>query len=284
MNRKIKVFFRKGGLLLVPPLLFLILFRVDVRERLEVLYVHPKEPEDVRSVECSSVAPVVYKRVPCLAKLDAKKKKQIFINLILPAVLIENYRVKKLRERLLKIKQRLDSGSLTEEEKAFLEDLCRRYKATTIEELLYKIDVIPAGLVIAQAALESGWGSSRFFCKANNVFGEWSFSKKSAGIKAKESEVYLKKFDTLLDAVDSYFYNLNVGWAYEGFRLARLRDKNSLSLIEHLVHYSILGKEYVKRLKKLIVANNLTSYDECELDKSYIKRTYRIVFRFKGLF
>ncbi|EDP73852.1 glucosaminidase domain-containing protein, partial [Hydrogenivirga sp. 128-5-R1-1] len=125
----------------------------------------------------------------------------------------------------------------------------------------------------AQAAIESGWGTSRFFVEANNIFGMWSFNKKnSLKIKAKKSNVYLKKYPDILASIEDYYYSINVSWAYKNFRYVRLTTKDSLKLANHLEKYSILRKTYVKRIKTIIQHNNLTYYDSCRLHPDYIGR------------
>ena len=275
---------RKGKIALVVLVFTLggvfaaLCLKVERHKRLKLIVKAPSTFSEVERVDCNSVKPVIYRRVPCLAKLPAKKRKRIFIDILLPSILVKNYRIELLRERIAKLKKKLDSGKrLSEEEQRFLKELSRKYRATTVEELLYKIAPIPAGLAIAQAAIESGWGSSRFFCEANNLFGEWSFSKR--GVKAKKAEVYLKKFSSILEAVDSYYYNLNTGWAYEGFRLARKRKPESLHLVKYLEKYSILGEEYIGRLEKIIRENHLDSYDHCRIDPRYIDTEWHLSFR-----
>ncbi len=267
----------KKALFLLLALVFvgvLLCLKVERRERLKLLYRSPSDYNGILPVRCDSVVPVIYRRIPCLAPVPVAKRKRLFIWMVLPAVLVENHRISRLRERLMEIKDRMEDGSLSEEDEAFLRRLCLKYRARTIDELLYKVAPVPPGLAIAQAAIETGWGTSRFFCQANNLFGEWSFSGK--GIKAKESSARLKVFPDILASVRSYFYNLNAGWAYEGFRMARARNPSSLALVKHLEKYSILGKEYVRRLERVIKGNRLDEYDSCKIDSDYILSDYHL--------
>ncbi len=257
----------------------LICLRVEVRKELRVRYITPSSPSSILRVSCEAVPAVVYTRVPCLRGLPSGVRKRLFVDLLLPEVLIQNFRIMKLRRRLLKLKGEMERGNVSEEDMRWLKAMCRRFKASSVEELLYKVDVIPPGLAIAQAAIETGWGTSRFFCEANNLFGEWDFSKtKEGAVKAKGGRAYLKRFKSVLDSVESYFYNLNAGWAYEGFRLARMRDKSSLTLAKHLERYSVLGREYIDRLERLIELEGLDRYDRCKIDSSYIERSFSVSF------
>ena len=259
--------------------LFLFLFRIEVEESVEPIYVTPASASHISAVECDAVVPVVYTRPLCLSGFPKEKRKRLFISMLLPSIMLENFKISQLRKKLLRIRERMQEGEVTDKDMAFLRDLCRRYRASSVDELLYKIDEIPAGLVLAQAALESGWGASRFFCEGINIFGEWDFSGKR-GIKARGSDARLKRFSSILDAVDSYFYNINAGWAYESFRIARRKYKGSLELAEYLEMYSVLRREYIRRLERLIESEKLYEYDRCRLDESYIHKHYRIVPRF----
>ncbi len=255
--------------------LFFSVFFIEVDRNIKIKLIRAEKYDQIKGIKCSGVIPYVYTKVPSLSGLSIKKRKEFFIYIVLPSVLIENFKMKNLRNKLFKLKRKMESGSLSEEEMEFLKKLCKKYKAYTVDDLLFKIDTIPVGLALAQAALESGWGTSRFFSEANNVFGRWLFGK-GLGLRARDSDVRLKRFPSILDSVSDYFYNLNAGWAYESFRVARSYTKSSLHLAEYLEKYSILGKEYVARLKRLIKENNLDAYDECKIDSDYISCSFSI--------
>jgi len=149
--------------------------------------------------------------------------------------------------------------------------MLNKYKANSLGELLTKVNTHPPSLILAQAAIESGWGTSRFFVIANNVFGMWTFNKNQPlKIKAKNSNVYLKVYKDILQSVDDYYYSINVSWAYSKFRLVRLKTSDPLKLSNYLDKYSILRDRYVKRVKRIIKENNLTKFDTCKLNPSFI--------------
>ncbi|WP_144436863.1 glucosaminidase domain-containing protein [Thermosulfidibacter takaii] len=245
--------------------------RVEKSAYVKLRFVSPRGPGDILEQRCSSVIPIIYRKIPCLKPLPVMERKRTFINLLLPAVLVKNFEIERTREHVKELMIKAKEGTLEKVDKFWLKELIKKYKARSYEDLLVRLDIVPPGLVIAQAAIESGWGSSRFFCEANNIFGEWDFSLNSTGVKAKDSDVYLKKFDNLLEAVDSYYYNINTGWAYEEFRKARTKSKNSLVLAKYLHRYSQLGPEYVERLIKVIKSNRLDLYDSCSIDDNYIE-------------
>jgi Bax protein len=228
------------------------------KKELTVIYKKIKSIDEIVPINCSSVIPVVYENTVSLKDLPVDKRKKKFIDFILPSILIANYKIEKLRKKLLDIKNKIEySQNLTKKEK----------------ELLRKINTHKPSLIIAQAAIESGWGTSRFFVQANNIFGIWTFDKKRASkIKAKKSNVYLKEYSNILESIEDYYYSINVSWAYKSFRYVRLQTKDSLKLVKHLENYSTLREYYVKRIEKIIKYNNLTYYDNCRLDKSYLGR------------
>ena len=131
-------------------------------------------------------------------------------------------------------------------------------------------DVYPVNLelLLAQAALESGWGTSRFYKQANNIFGVWSYSENEPRIKASEARdgkpIFVKKYDTLPESFASYFKTLARG-PYKTFRSKRTQTNDVFQLITHLQLYSELREEYVSRLESLIRFNNLEQYDSYTL-------------------
>jgi Bax protein len=232
----------------------------------EIIYREAVSVEDILNEEfnCNAVAPVVYKRLPSLRNLPVETRKEVFIRALLPSILIAEKKIKKERERVLEILDKFKKEKIiTKKDLSFLNMVLKKYKTTSTEELLARMNVNPPSVVLAQAAIESGWGTSRFFEEGNNVFGIWTF--KGNGIQAASSEARLRKYDTLLEAVEDYLYNLNVGWAYKRYRITRMSTSNPILLINYLDNYSILGKEYVRRLNKVIKTNNLERYDACSL-------------------
>ncbi|WP_457623868.1 glucosaminidase domain-containing protein [Persephonella sp.] len=242
-------------------------------ERVKPIYISLTTPYGIPPVEnCDMVNPYVYTKVVSLKSLPVKERKKRFISLILPSILIENFKIEQNRKVVLKIKEKIENNQeLLPVEEKFLYDLFEEYRVENIGDLLKRLNTSPVSIILAQAAIESGWGTSRFFVEANNVFGVWTFKKDgNYKIKAKNSNAYLKVYNNILEAVDDYYYSINVGWAYENFRLVRLQTDDPLLLTNHLEKYSILRKVYVQRLKSIIVANNLQKYDNCNLNPDFI--------------
>ena len=196
-------------------------------------------------------------------KLTLKEKKQRFIENILPAVRDVKAH---LDAEYARAKRLADIDTLTTEEAAWLQQKMEQYNVNGLPCLLRRMHTHPVSLVIAQAALETGWGSSRFFNEANNVFGIWSYHDDEPRIPASSTRagnaVYVKKFDTLSDGIRGYFSMISGGYAYSAFRQARMRTDNPFELLRYLRHYSELRDEYVARLYYVMKANKLYRYDD----------------------
>ena len=204
---------------------------------------------------------------------DIKKQKRAFINIMLPLIQNENRKILVLRRKILKIFAD-PFYMLNMKDLLFLAKVAREYKIDNItnkEEFLKKIDTIPPSLALAQAAIESAWGKSRFARVANNIYGHWEYSNR--GLKPKSSYEHIKIkysikiFPSIEDSIKAYMLNLNRNRAYRLFREKRYqfrREKKIFTGIEAaktLKNYSQLKEEYVKRLITLIKANDLLKYD-----------------------
>ncbi|MEO2067892.1 MAG: glucosaminidase domain-containing protein [Desulfurobacteriaceae bacterium] len=220
--------------------------------------------EDIIPIDCENVLPVIYSHVKSLKELTPKDRKKKFVDVLLPEILIANEEIRKERNFLLSI---LKKEILSEVEKEKLEYLKDKYRTDDMAELLRRVNTISPSLILAQGAIESGWGTSRFFTEGNNVFGMYAFRPSNKKLKAKEKDVYLKVYDDILDSVRDYIYNLNVGWAYEEFRREREKGSNIDNLIKALTFYSTQRESYVRLLENVIKSNRFTAYDNCTLSK-----------------
>jgi len=186
--------------------------------------------------------------------------------------------LKKTIAAITKVKKRLDAQyemvyalsqkeNLTAKEKATLEKLKKSYNVKGIPCLLKRLHTHPVSIVIAQAALETGWGSSRFYREANNIFGIWSFNKNeprmAAGVKREGVRtIYVKKYKNLEASIEGYYRMMAKGRAYKTFRDVRLHTDNPFEIIPFLDHYSELRHEYVKRLYFVIKSNKFYELDD----------------------
>ena len=221
-------------------------------------------------------------------QLPVPQKKEIFYRFMLPLIVHANDMVMARRARLQEMQEQLDSGrQLSAADLDFLRQaavLLRITNADTaasmgddseqlqkiIDEALYKLDVIPAGLVLGQAAYESGYGTSRFAAEGNALFGQWTYGGKGLVPEQQRKSLgdhRIAAFDWPFDSVRGYYINLSSHPAYEDFRRLRAELKaagkplSSLALADGLIRYSERGQEYVDTLKGMIRVNNLDIAD-----------------------
>lgn len=233
---------------------------------LAITYKPIHTPDDIEALTPPLIKPVAYTRVSTLATLEVSTKKQKFFDMILPAVLISKQRLEVKRERLADIEA---MATPDEESAAWLQQQLKRYKAKDINQLKVKLADHPTSIILAQAALETGWGTSRFFLEGNNIFGVWSFNPKEPRMRASQTRegkpIYVKRYGSLIEAVDDYFVTIARGGPYREFRKARIQTSNPLELIQHLNYYSEIGDEYVSRLRSLINRNKMARFDSYQL-------------------
>ena len=220
------------------------------------------------------VKPIYFTRLP--KDLDTiksvKNKKETFLQILLPLIVAENEKIKEDREFLLKILKQNEST----ENKKWLNKKYKAYKVSdkNINELIKKIDIIPTSIALAQAAKESGWGTSRFALEGNAIYGQWTWT--GDGIepleKTKDQSHKILKFPLLRASVKAYITNLNTHRGYKGFRTKRanLREQNKkllgLELIHELKNYAETGKEYTQTLEKIIKQNDLDELENVAID------------------
>jgi Bax protein len=197
-------------------------------------------------------------------------KKQEFITTILPYIEQENRRLSALRKRVSSMLARIETGqALSASDQQQVGKLANKYRVsgdplvdiTAREEILRKIDIIPASLALAQAANESAWGESRFARQANNLFGIWTYDQ-DKGLKPKrreEGKTHLVRiFDDFGESVRYYMYTLNSHPAYQKLRQIRRQLRASNQVIEGeklaagLGKYSAKGQAYIELIQRLI--------------------------------
>ncbi len=220
------------------------------------------------------VKPIYLSKLPKdLRKLKStQKKKDTFIKIVMPLILDENNKILENRKKLFKI---LGKQNNSRGEKVWLKRRFEDYgiKNEDVTELKMRMDIIPVSIAIAQAAKESGWGTSRFALEGNAMFGQWTWGKKGISPlkKEKNQDHKILKFPILRSSVKAYKNNLNTHNGYKEFRekRAELRRKNKkisgVVLVQYLYNYAATGSEYTKILKKIIEQNQLTDFDAAVL-------------------
>ena len=226
------------------------------------------------------VKPIYFTQFP--RDLDAlqstKLKKETFIKIVLPLVVAENERILADREKLIVLSTKKFTTDL---EKQWIRQKLLEYKVKKgdLKELIIRMDIIPTSIALAQAAKESGWGTSRFALEGNAIFGQWTWSGQGIAPLDRESNKNHKilKFPILRASVKAYQNNLNTHKSYSKFRQKRLslRDKNKkikgLELTETLNNYAQTGSEYTKILNQIIKQNRLMDFEPVRLVNSVKK-------------
>ena len=220
------------------------------------------------------VKPIYLTKLPKDLKTlgDTKKKRELFIKIVLPLILNENDKITEDRKKLFKI---LGKNFNTVGERVWLKRRFREYKIDDQDsgKLKMRMDIIPVSIALAQAANESGWGTSRFALEGNALFGQWTWSKKGISPKNKDPDQSHKvlQFQILKASVRAYKNNLNTHNAYKEFRetRAKLRQENKriigLDLTKYLKNYASIGEKYVVIIEDIIENNSLTDFDKADL-------------------
>ena len=209
---------------------------------------------------------------------NTKKRKNLFIQIILPLIIEENTKIKLDRKKLFVI---LNKNNNSKNDIEWLNEKFKQYGVSKndLPTLKTRMDEVPVSLAIAQAAKETGWGTSRFAQKGNALFGQWTWS--GNGIKPAGAESNSKhkvaSFKVLKSSVKAYLRNLNTHSSYRKFRKERAiqRDNdeklNSLELVKYLDKYAETGIEYTKVLSKIIKQNSLTEFDDVKILPTSLK-------------
>ena len=237
---------------------------------------------DLKGVRAGQkVKPIYLTKLPKDLKTlgDTKQKRELFIKIVLPLILDENEKILDDRKKLFKI---LGKNFNTVGERVWLKRRFKQYKIEDqdLSKLKIRMDVIPVSIALAQAANESGWGTSRFALEGNALFGQWTWSKK--GILPKEQDPdqthKIMQFQILKASVRAYKNNLNTHKAYTEFREARAQLRqdeeilSGLSLTKYLKNYASIGQRYVEILDDIITRNSLTDFDKANLLPTKLKK------------
>lgn len=220
---------------------------------------------------------VVFPDFASIADIDAKK--QQFFDFFQDYVRYENSLITEQRLRLLHFAEIIGGGvPLSGSERDWVLELANTYEVDTetasdqtlVNELLLRVDVIPASLVLAQAANESAWGTSRFALEGNNIFGQWCYEEGCGIVPNRRIEGAtheVKSFDTIKASIEGYFLNINTHHLYADFRAERARLRqlgrtlDPYALVEGLERYSQRGENYIDEVQTMIQQNDLRERD-----------------------
>ena len=213
-----------------------------------------------------------------LSQVDrARERKRLFIKTLLPAVLQANAAIRAERQFVQTlIALEIPPDRLPAEMRAELERLADKYQVApgNLARLKRRADIVPPALVLAQAAIETGWGTSRFAQQGNAIFGQHTRDPDDPGMVPQGLEdpsFRVRAFETVTGAVDAYLRNLNTHPAYADLRArraaarARGEHPDGLDLAAGLVDYSARGQDYVEDIRLTIRANDLQAFAEARL-------------------
>jgi Bax protein len=206
---------------------------------------------------------------------DTTEKKAAFFSFLYPRIVLANSRILIERDYLDSL---ADKETLTSKEYNWLAQQSERLRVDAepgsdeqFALLRKRLDVIPPSLILAQAANESAWGTSRFATKGNNLFGQWCFSEGCGLVplsRAEGASHEVAKFSSPYRSVRAYIQNLNRHPTYQLLRDVRLKDRRNnaplsgLELAEGLLGYSERGEDYIEEIRAMIHYNNLEFYDD----------------------
>ncbi len=218
---------------------------------------------------------------------DTDMKKELFIASLLPPILKVNEYIEYERSKLLQIISDIEiNGKATNSDLYWLRRKLARYRMdeltpdnlfSSLEELNKRMNIIPPSLALTQAAIETGWGTSRFAQQANALYGQWTWDDDSGIIplEREHGETHsIRRFNNLISAVEGYALNLNTHPAYEDFRTERSKFATAEDIVINddmlftLLYYSERGFEYIDNLNSIIQENNLSSFDEAKLEQN----------------
>ena len=209
---------------------------------------------------------------------DVRSRKSAFFSFLLPMIRHSNDRIRQDRSLLLALRDDLRTGTTIDASAVeTVGGIGQRYGVPAVSDLLaqvnallLRVDVVPESLVLAQAANESGWGTSRFARQGNNLFGVWCFTP-GCGLQPLSRDPGLThevaRYESVQESIDHYIHNINTHAAYRQLRQIRSDSRagrgaiSGLALAEGLVRYSARGMDYVREIQQLIRSNNLQKFN-----------------------
>ena len=263
----------------------------DGDHALKILAYHGFDMTSIRNNR-ADVPEVYFANLPReLTKIkNVKLKKNLFFSTLLPPILKVNETIRQDRTRLKRIIFHITLGDdISERDYYWLFKKFVQYKVKVrdiqdfidrtgdiLETLLNRINIIPPELALAQAAQESGWGTSRFAQTGNALYGEWTWGNGCGMVPQRREEGKthrMKCFEYVIEAIDSYMLNLNTHRAYKALRYERrsFRDDQVIDvipLVETLINYSEEGQDYVEKIKNIIRINKLKDFSQSQLKTS----------------
>ncbi len=222
-----------------------------------------------------AIKPVQYIGPVNFDSFETEQRKKQFIHYMLPSIVMVRERLLDQLHHVVFIEDQINNKKpLSQQDFIFLRDLKDQYEAESLEELKVKLYPHPVSLVLAQAALESGWGTSRIFKKGNNPFGIMSFSNDDSRLKnllpTNEEDIYMRAYQHVSEAVEHYFMLIAKVSSYKKFRQKRWEGATSVELLNYLKSYHE-NADYHNLAESIIRSNDLTKYDLATIDPKFVE-------------
>jgi Bax protein len=248
----------------------------DTYRHVQVIHKTPDQAKDICPIRDSLTVPYAYRKTVSLDSLPVAERKKTFIDMVLPAFMIAKHRMMRKKALAKQIRNKIVGGKkVSTQDSTFFVNLFKKFKADDWPELQRKLTPHPVSIAIAQAAIESGWGTSRFFTKANNFTGIWSYNDQEQRLAAKLArngrQVHVRSYNDLIQAAEDYFTTLGRVPAYRSFRKSRMREDDPFQLVSRLTPYSENGRQYTQQVKTIMRYNRLTRYDAYRIHPSYLE-------------
>jgi uncharacterized FlgJ-related protein len=265
-------------------------FEYDSKEQIEQLFKDLNYTPEAWQAGIREVPRLYITKVPprwrdkTSKELDVVTKKRVFFRLLGPLILHSNEILQADRDRVESIIKSLRAGAaVSHEDQTYLRETATLYKVgegdladhALQDELLHRVNTLPPSLVLAQAAEESGWGTSRFAVKGNALFGMWTWSDEGVTPleqRAGRGNYKIAAYETPLKSVIAYMHNLNTHPAYKELRARRGElhktgaKVTGWELANTLTRYSERGQAYVDSLHTLMKMNMLQPTDDAYLN------------------
>lgn len=244
-------------------------------QKLTTICIKNDSISDIVEIDDSIVKPILYSNLLLNEDAPVDIYKQQFINQILPAILVVKFRYEEQMKVVEQLVEKINNNEdIPEEKQILIDSLMNCFRAKSYDNLLVRLKPHSTSLVLAQAALESGWGTSKSTQKGYNLFGIWTTPSDSNMIMLKDKisnkHVYMKKYESLDESIDHYFLTIGRNEAYKDFRKERYNEENVYELIKHLNKYSELENDYTRMLRIMVNVNDFEKYDNYKLDSTYI--------------
>lgn len=266
--------------------LMLVILSVVINEVTTFDYIYPEYHIEVDEITVTSsksiliqgsynIKPVKYLGTLDFDTIPESIRKMVFINYMLPAIVIEHDRLLNLMRHIEFIELRMvNKRTLRKEDLEFFKEMMEKYDATSIKDLKIRLYPTPVSLVLAQATLESGWGTSNVFSRANNPFGIMSFSSEEQRRKflnpEQQTEAFYRSYSDVNQSVEHYFYFIARLASYEKFRRKRWERGSSIAMVNLLKSYHETD-EYATLVASIINKNDYTKYDNITISKDYFQ-------------